>query len=274
MASFVEDDLNRRVEKLLASGDFELKHGVYCFAARKLGLTKLNRVNVLEDLGRGIVWKNVYAHYFRLLFAMKWTKRGATVVDVGCGRAWLRDLLFHNRVRSTYIGIDLSDASLTHASRKQYSYPSMLIRADCKRLPLKNDVGDVVVCYEMLEHNSKRGAIRILQECYRVCCPGGQLLVSTPVKRGNRGVFPEDHVYEWRLNEMTDALKSLGLDILSIHGCFGQSSALVPSLSPAELDFYAALKGYFDWNVLSALLAIRHPNVAQGAVWSCRKADA
>jgi hypothetical protein len=73
------------LKRYLSSDDFALDEGVYVFDKARGNRLKLNRINVLEDLGRGRVWKNVFAHYYRFLFVMRWLRPRTLLVDMGCG---------------------------------------------------------------------------------------------------------------------------------------------------------------------------------------------
>ncbi len=150
---------------------------------------------MLEELGKGIVWKNVYAHYYRFLFLLRWLKQDTLLVDVGCGRGWLLDLFYRNRYRISYIGIDLSLPSLLKAIKKPYKYPRLLLRADCYKEPLKGEFADYVVCLETIEHNSKERSEAIIKWCKSILKPGGYLFISTPNRHGNEMIFEEDHIF-------------------------------------------------------------------------------
>ena len=160
------------INKVLSTTNFEVIDGIISFDCSQ-NKSKLNRLNVLEELGKGIIWKNIYAHYYRFLFILRWLRPNTILVDVGCGRGWLMDLIYRNRMRVSYIGIDLSLNSLKYAIRKPYQYPHFLIRADCCEKPLTGAFADYVVCLETIEHNDKERGELIIQWCKSILKPGG-----------------------------------------------------------------------------------------------------
>jgi len=85
---------------------------------------------------------------------------GAQVVDIGAGSGQYRKYLTH----CEYISLDLKDACD--------------IRGDAHRLPFTNDVADVVLCMEVLEHCVD--PFTVMEELGRILKPSGVLLLSVP----------------------------------------------------------------------------------------------
>ena len=105
-------------------------------------------------------------------------REAISVVDLGCGSKPYFPL-FASKARK-YIGID----------RQPHSMCDMASVAES--IAIKSNAFDVVMCTQVLEH--VEDPARVLRECYRVCKPGGSLLLST------HGVFvyhpgPQDY---WR----------------------------------------------------------------------------
>jgi SAM-dependent methyltransferase len=260
------------LDQYLTNSQYNVQDGIYVFDDKKPANIKLNRINVLEELGKGFIWKNVYAHYYRFLFIMRWLRPRTILVDIGCGRGWLLNMIYRNKLDISYIGIDLSLASLKYASRTKYKCPRLLLQTNCVRPPLIQNFADYVVCLETIEHNDKENAENILRKCVDILKPGGLLFVSTPNRRNQTMVFPEDHVYEWELEEMSNYLKVIGLEIQQIFGCFGKKQEIIQSLDEIEKQLYLRLSNYFDWHVLSPFFSVLHPENSQGVIWLCKKA--
>ena len=123
---------------------------------------EINRtnLNVEEAWRRGLHHRDYAAHYFRWSFALRFVKRGAAVLDVGCADGRLCKILYTNmRKPSVYVGVDASRVQVEKVLDIKTNFPKRAILADLRekdcfdgtRLPKF----DVVVCFEVLEHFGK-----------------------------------------------------------------------------------------------------------------------
>jgi SAM-dependent methyltransferase len=80
------------------------------------------------------------------------------------------------------VGVDISEAMLTRAVRAEASSSVGFVRADAQRLPLRDDVADVVVSVAVLQLVPDPAAA--LAEMVRILRPGGRLAVMVPTVRG------------------------------------------------------------------------------------------
>jgi 2-polyprenyl-6-hydroxyphenyl methylase/3-demethylubiquinone-9 3-methyltransferase len=94
---------------------------------------------------------------------------GAVLVDLACGGGLLAPHVHGYR----HIGVDLSAPALSLA-RVHRVTP---VRADVLRLPLRDEVADVVVAGEVLEHVTDLEAA--VGEACRILKPGGTLVLDT-----------------------------------------------------------------------------------------------
>ena len=106
----------------------------------------------------------------------------SAVLDIGSYRHFILGLLAHYRVTT----VDVRD-------RKPISKNETVLTADAKALPLPEDTFDAVVTLCALEHFGlgrygdafdPEGDRRALSEMVRVLKPGGRLIVTTTVTRG------------------------------------------------------------------------------------------
>lgn len=101
--------------------------------------------------------------------------RKITVVDIGCERGLMKRLCrFDAAVK--WIGLD---RNLTRPSLLNTEYDKLL---DCdfdQRLPLPDNIADIVVCLHVLEHLPRPEFT--VSQCRRILRPGGLLLIGTPV---------------------------------------------------------------------------------------------
>jgi SAM-dependent methyltransferase len=88
------------------------------------------------------------------------------VVDVGTGAAPYKKLIPHER----YIGIDREDRN---------GVSDVLVADINERFPLSDDIADLVLCTEVLEHT--KDPKHVLRELYRILKPGGTIILTTPM---------------------------------------------------------------------------------------------
>jgi SAM-dependent methyltransferase len=106
--------------------------------------------------------------------ALRHTRPGATVVDVGCASGLVLDSL-HQARGTRGVGFDLAPYGLhQRAGRPQ---PPVLAQAIVEEIPLGDGVADVVVFSEVIEHLID--AYVGLREVSRVMRPGGVMVLTT-----------------------------------------------------------------------------------------------
>ena len=96
---------------------------------------------------------------------------GSRVLDLGCGRGGVMELLWRD-VRSA-VGADPDLASL-----REHRAGLPLVCANGQALPLAAECFDVVIALWVLEHLAQPQVV--LQNIRRVLAPGGHLLFLTP----------------------------------------------------------------------------------------------
>ena len=133
-------------------------------------------------------------------------RHAGRVLDIGCGDAFLT-----HRIRQTgraVVGVDMSHLGLRlgRAALEREAGgngTATLVRGDLFRLPVRDDCFDSVVMADVIEHVA--GADEAVAEAWRVLRPGGQLLITTPRRRGETFV-DEYHVQEYTGSELGELL--------------------------------------------------------------------
>jgi len=153
-----------------------------------------------------------------------------TVIDVGCGDgAYIH---FCARMGAEVIFIDRDEAALERTTAKIAASPARSFRpihSDCDPIPLADNLGDLVICTEVLEHVPD--PLLFLRELIRVTRPGGSLLITVPDSRSEQFVaatappqyFEEpNHIRIFTADDLQQLVLSAGLTIEShcFVGCF------------------------------------------------------
>lgn len=105
-------------------------------------------------------------------------KNTKSILDVGCGRAWVAEYYLPE-------GIDVFsfDISITNPAKAKQLYPSenhKAIVGDSFHLPFANESFDCIIASEIIEHVFDPAAC--VKELFRVVKAGGALIVTTPYK--------------------------------------------------------------------------------------------
>ena len=98
-------------------------------------------------------------------------RSGSVLIDIACGGGLLAPELTGSGHR--HVGVDLSPSSV----RLARAHGVQAVRGDALRLPFADEVADVVVAGEVLEHVTDLAAA--VREACRVLRPGGTLVVDT-----------------------------------------------------------------------------------------------
>ena len=144
----------------------------------------------------------VFDHVFRYKFAIPFAE-GKDVLDIACGEGYGSACLARLGARSV-VGVDIDAESVAHARRK-YGIEARVGSAES--IPAGDDEFDLIVSFETIEHIANPGGF--LDECARVCRPGGTLVVST----SNKDVYLHDadpndfHLSEMEAGEFMGLLK-------------------------------------------------------------------
>ena len=101
-----------------------------------------------------------------------------TILDVGCGRAWIAEKLItkKNFICSLDISFINPDKALSLYPAENHS----AVVADALQLPFKDNSFDCIISSEVIEHVEKPD--NFIAELFRCVKPGGSLIITTPYK--------------------------------------------------------------------------------------------
>ena len=138
----------------------------------------------------------------------------ASFVDLGCGTG--RDLAWFAQQGHRVVGIDRSQAMLQIA---QESVPgARLIRADIRRLPLRDRSVDGWWASAVLLHLGPADVFRALREAHRIARPGGVGFIAVREGVGARFEPVDDTSYHryfsyWQASALDEVLTQTGWDV-------------------------------------------------------------
>lgn len=158
------------------------------------------------------------------------------ILDAPCGVGFGSRMLVDD-LGSTVLGLDVDEQTITYA-KVRYGIVGPKLRfavADLDTTPLTENIYNVVVCFEGIEH------VQNPEEVAKKLCdslvPRGLIFVSTP-RRGGPGAGSEFHTKEF----LKDEFIALFEPHLTYYNLWGQNT-FVGDCSPDEFAAYYVLVG-------------------------------
>jgi len=147
-------------------------------------------------------------HINRYTFSMHFASN-KVVLDVACGAGYGTGLL--SKIATLVIGVDLSRKALTYAKEHYGNTPNVeFILSDAHSLPFRDEVFNIVVSFETIEHLIRYG--KFLHEVERILSVGGQIIISTPNKKlsSQNKEHPQNpfHTKEFDVGEISQLLNT------------------------------------------------------------------
>lgn len=168
--------------------------------------------NVEENIEGGFHKRRFFATV-EMLKGIK-LPENAKLLDVGCGKGYITDLIKKNMDSFEITGLDYSISAINFA-HKNFNDIEFIV-GDAYKIPYVDEYFDVVVCNNLWEHVPD--PISLLNGISRVLKPGGYLLISTPsryrlsnvinILKGKRINFLSTyHVTEYTVGQVYEQLK-------------------------------------------------------------------
>lgn len=128
------------------------------------------------------------------------------VLDIGCGAG----NMFHHLARyGPVVGVDNNPKPLVVARERGYNVREGV----AEDLPLDDEAFDLVALLDTVEHCDDD--IAVLRECYRVCAPGGYLVVTVPAFMWlwSHNDVLNDHKLRYTAKELREKLIRIGFRV-------------------------------------------------------------
>jgi len=198
-------------------------------------------------------------------------KIGMNVLDVGCADGLLAQVLYVNRLRPNYVGVDIRLNMLEKADKRKYHKELEFVCMDVtsEKLPVMDGWADIVVCFELVEHIPPINLSFVLHELRRCLKDNGVLLLSTPNYDGVHQAA--NHLKEYYKLELESILVDHGFSKMKFYGTFASQKDLIPGMTESDRDLFTQLHAYYDSNVLSVILAPLYPSLSRNILWELRK---
>lgn len=110
-------------------------------------------------------------------FAKKQKLRDKVILDIGCANGLMAYLLLPQKPKK-YFGADPSEKAIEFA--KKHVSGAKFYVAPASKIPLKNNIADVALMFDVIEHVPKNTEIEALGEINRILKKGGKIVLSTP----------------------------------------------------------------------------------------------
>ncbi|MGA1839391.1 MAG: glycosyltransferase [bacterium] len=151
-------------------------------------------------------WEHLYfEHLYRYIFAKEFIK-DKVVLDVACGTGYGTEFLNENKAKIV-VGADICFETITYA--KNFFFNPLYLQTDAVQLPFRDNVFDVVVSFETIEHLIEYE--NFLKEIKRILKKSGIFIVSTPNKSNYQAIGSDGknpfHFKEFYLDEFNSLLK-------------------------------------------------------------------
>jgi SAM-dependent methyltransferase len=248
--------------------------------------TKTKKVYNTTDLDpettfeRHVFHRDQFAHYLRWTHILKVSKIGDTVVDFGCGKGNLLEVLYRNRFKAAkYTGIDIRKQTIEQAKEKYSKVGWAEFITDDLIFPsldYKQFKADKVCSFEVMEHVGKQNADLFLQNLRDCGGENARYYVSTPnydEKVGAAGNHTYDSgdgrgidVQEFTHLELQELFLKY-FDIEEYFGTFASVRDYKPLMNDWQLKMFEAISQYYDANLVSNLMAPFFPAQSRNTLW-------
>jgi hypothetical protein len=236
---------------------------------------------------RGFIHRDYIAHCLRWTHIVKFLQekqryKTAYVMDIGCGQeAPLLKTLYTSRLLPyVYCGVDVGPIKIfnTMPALRKFAFSEdhmegILLIPECNILELEppptyQHAPDVIVMFEVLEHNEKETGVKILETLKKFGGPQTTLFISTPCYDGKN--LAANHVYEWSYNELAAELTKHFI-IENVWGTFASIRDYDHRLDQISIDglseIFRRMREYYDVNYLATIFAPLFPELSRNCLW-------
>lgn len=249
---------------------------------KKYNTTDLDPVTTFE---RHIFHRDQFAHYLRWSYVLKEIKKSETIIDFGCGKGNLFEVIYRNPplILKKYIGIDIRKKTIEIAKEKFKVSNIPEFYADDLIFPTidyKQFQGDKVCSFEVAEHVGKQNIETFLSNMRDCGNENATYYISTPNfdehvgAAGNHTYDSGDGrgvaVQEFAHSELQSHIEKY-FTIERKFGTFASIKDYKHLLNDWQVKMFEALKEYYDSNLLSVIMAPFFPEQSRNTLWVLKR---
>lgn len=231
---------------------------------------------------RHIYHRDHFAHYLRWTHILKVAKRDEIVVDFGCGRGNLLEVLYRNRVKQkVYVGIDIMDRmdeKLKTLDWVKFYQEDIVKPVD---LDFKLFKADRVVSFEVIEHVGKQNVHAFLKNFKDCGHPNATYYLSSPnydekVGASKPHIYDSGHgegkqIHEFEHKELQGHIEDAGFIVIDKFGTFASIRDYKPLMNDWQAKMFDHLRRYYSSDLVSNLMAPFFPEQARNCLWVLKR---
>ena len=248
---------------------------------KKYNTTDLDPVSTFE---RHVFHRDQFAHYLRWSHIVKEAKIGETVVDFGCGKGNMLEVFYRNKFKcKRFVGIDIRKQTIEAAKEKFAPVEWAEFYADDLIFPTldyKQYQADKVCSFEVAEHVGKQNIDLFLTNMRDCGNENATYYISTPnydEQVGAAGNHTYDSgdgrgvaIHEFAHTELQGHIEKY-FTIEKKFGTFASITHYKHLLNDWQVQMFEALKGYYDSNMLSVIMAPFFPEQSRNTLWVLKR---
>lgn len=156
---------------------------------KKIVINSKLLIFILSTIGIPHLGTRIRLHLLEKILQIYQLPKNALVLDAGCGYGF--QSIFLSKKNFAVTSVDNNSKRLVTAARlaKICKIKNRFLKADLTNLPIKNDIFDLCICFEVFEHIVNDN--KLMQELSRVLKKHGYFIISVPQKQKNVHGFEE-----------------------------------------------------------------------------------
>jgi len=250
---------------------------------KKYNTTDLDPQTAFE---RHVFHRDQFAHYLRWTHILKEAKIGEKIVDFGCGKGNLLEVLYRNKFKcEKYIGIDIRNKTILSSQEKYKNVEwAEFLTEDLVNpqngVNFQNFNADKVCSFEVLEHVGKQNADKFMENFINCGNDNATYYISTPnfdEKVGAAGNHTYDSgdgrgvaIQEFSYNELKELFEKHA-KIIDSFGTFASIRDYKPLMNDWQTKMFEHLKSYYDSNLVSNIMAPFFPEYSRNTMWVLKR---